>query len=457
MRLLTVSLACAVIAGAANTAATKQATFNKDVLPVLQKNCQNCHRPGEVAPMSFLTYQDARPWAKAIKGAVLTKKMPPWFADAKYGHFANELRLTDAEINMLANWADNGAPEGDAKDKPAPVKFYEGWNIRPDVVLEMSKAYEIPASGTVEYTYVVIPTGFTKDTWVTASEVRPGNRKVVHHVIAFVRPAGSGFMKNLKPGEFFVPRAPERDENGAEIRKAPREGQRANNAGGGNAGAEGFGDFLAGYAPGLEAQRYDLAVPGTAKLVPAGADVILQLHYTTNGKPATDLTKVGLTITDQAPKYRYVTANAATQALEIPPNEANYESHSSTTFKEPAQLVWLMPHMHVRGKDFIYKAVYPTGETETLLNVPHFDFNWQLGYDVAKPLLMPKGTRIECTAHHDNSANNKYNPNPNATVRWGDQTWEEMMIGWFAVVVENGVKPQEIFERPARAQRAGSE
>ncbi len=452
MRFLALTFGCAAVAAAANTTATK-ATFNKDVLPVLQKNCQNCHRPGEVAPMSFLTYQDARPWAKAIKAAVVTKKMPPWFADPQYGHFQNERRLTEAEINTVSSWADNGAPEGDAKDKPAPVKFIEGWNIQPDVVIGMQRPYEVPATGTVEYTYVVIPTGFTKDTWVTAAEVRPGNRSVMHHIIAFVRPPGSGFMKDVKPGEFFVPKAPERDANGAEIRKAPRQQRSADQQRGGGNSDGGLGEFLVGFAPGLPELKFDAVVPGAAKLIPAGSDIVFQLHYTTKGTAATDQTKIGLTLATDTPKYRYVTANAASMALEIPPNEPNYESHSSVTFNEPAQLVWLMPHMHVRGKDFIFKAVYPTGESETLLSVPKYDFNWQLGYDEAKPLSLPKGTRIECTAHYDNSANNRYNPNPNVTVRWGDQTWEEMMIGWFAVVVDNSVKTQNILARP---QRPGS-
>ncbi len=454
MRLLAVVLGCALVAGAANTTSTKQATFNKDVLPVLQKNCQSCHRPGEAAPMSFLTFQDTRPWAKAIKAAVVTKKMPPWYADPAYGHFQNERKLTDAEIGALVSWTDGGAPEGEAKDKPAPVKFIDGWNIRPDVVLEMPHAYDVPATGTVEYLYIVIPTGFTKDTWVTAAEVRPGNRTVIHHVIASVRPPGSRYMKDAQPGIPFTPVTYERDANGAATKRIQRESSDTQRGGGGDGDAIAGVENLVGYAPGLQPQRYDL-VPGTAKLIPAGSDVVLQMHYTPNGKPTTDVTRIGLTLTTETPTHKIVTVPALFAGLQIPPNDPNYESHSSVVIKEECQLVWMMPHMHVRGKDFVYKAVYPTGETETLLSVPKYDFNWQLAYDLSKPVVLPKGTRIECTAHHDNSANNKYNPNPNVTVKWGDQTWEEMMIGWFGVVVDTNVKSQDVIGRGPR--RAGSE
>jgi len=444
MRLLILGLGCVGLAGAAST--EKAVTFDRDVLPVLQAKCQGCHRPGEVAPMSFLSYQETRPWAKAIKTAVLSKKMPPWFADEKYGHFQNDRRLSDAELKTLVSWADGGAPEGDAKDKPAPVQFTEGWNIKPDVVVAMPKPFEVPASGILEYQYVVVPTHFEKDMWVTAAEVRPGDRKVMHHVLIYVRPPGSNYLKDQQPaevGEAFVPVRYERDANGAAIRRIPPpDGQRPQQRGG--PGIE----LLAAFAPGLQAQRFDSPVEGAAKFVPAGSDLVFQLHYTTYGKPASDQTKVGFVFAKEPPKYRYLTADATQRDFEIPANDANYETHSSITFNTPAQLVWLMPHMHLRGKDFLFQAVYPTGETETLLSVPRYNFGWQLGYEESKPLMMPKGTKIECTAHHDNSANNPANPNPNVSVRWGDQSWEEMMMGFFSVVVDVGVKPQDVLVRP---------
>ena len=447
MRLFPLSLSCVAMAAAATS--SDKATFNKDVLPVLQAHCQTCHRPGEVAPMSFLTYAETRPWAKAMKEAVLTRKMPPWFADAKYGHFQNERRLSEAETKTLVSWVDNGAPEGDAKDKPAPLQFTEGWNIKPDLTIEMPEPFAVPASGIVEYQYIVVPTHFDKDVWVTAAEVRPGNRAVMHHVIIYVRPPGSAYLKDAKPGIPFVPVTPERDANGAAIRRPPQGAPQGNAGGRGQAGGSMAGvELLTAYVPGLREQRFDSPIADAAKFVPAGSDLVFQLHYTTNGKPATDQTKVGLVLAAKPPKYRFFTSNATQQQFEIPPNDPSYETHSAVIINEPAQLVWLLPHMHVRGKDFLYKAAYPSGETETLLNVPKYDFNWQIGYIEAKPIPLPKGTRIECTAHHDNSVNNPANPNPNVSVRWGDQTWEEMMMGFFSLVVDANLKPQDVVIRP---------
>jgi hypothetical protein len=275
----------------------------------------------------------------------------------------------------------------------------------------------------------------------------------MHHVIVYVRPPGSQYLKEAKPGIPYVPVTHERDANGAAIRRVPQGGQQAPAGQRGAVGAPMAGiELLTAFAPGLQEQHFDSSVADAAKFVPAGSDLVLQLHYTTTGKPATDKTKIGLALATKPPKYRYFTSSAATQQFEIPPNDPNYETHAAVTLAEPAQLVWLMPHMHVRGKDFLYKVVYPTGEAETLLDVPKYDFNWQLGYEEAKPLLLPKGTRIECTAHHDNSVNNPANPNPNASVRWGDQTWEEMMIGWFSIVIDANVKPQDVIVR--QQQRA---
>jgi hypothetical protein len=384
---------------------------------------------------------------------VLSKKMPPWYADPRYWHFQNERRLNDADVQTLVSWADGGAPEGDAKDKPAPLEFTEGWNIKPDTVVAMPNAFHVPASGILEYQYVVVPTNFDKDMWVTAAEVRPGNRAGMHHVIVYVRPQGSNFLKAAQPGIPFVPVQIERDENGAAIRRLPPPGASPANTGQPRGDPMAGVELLTAYVPGLREQRFDSTVADAAKLVPAGSDIIFQLHYTTKGKPADDQTKVGLTFAASPPKYRVLTANATQRDFEIPPNDPNYESRSAVIVNTPAQLIWLLPHMHVRGKDFLYQVVYPTGETETVLNVPKYDFNWQLGYEEAKPILLPKGTRIECTAHHDNSANNPANPNPKVTVRWGDQTWEEMMMGFFAVVVDASVKPQDVIVRtqPRRA------
>jgi hypothetical protein len=433
---------CGLLMGVGATSDTApptpgKTTFYKDVLPILQNNCQSCHRPGEVAPMSLLTYEDARPYAMAMKLAVLTKKMPPWYADPQFGHFANERKLTPQEVRTLVSWVDGGAQAGDPKDKPAPVSFVDGWNIgKPDMVLEMPQAYNIPAEGTVEYQYMVIPAGFKQDTWVRAAEVRPGNRALVHHVIAFIRSPESQWMREAKPGEFFVPKKPQQDDS-ANKNQNPEKGQ-ASKQDSANAPRRErrrgeIGDMLVGYAPGL--QPLDLG-NDEAKLIKAGSDIIFQLHYTANGTAGSDKTRIGLVFAKEPPKLRNVTIGASNPSFKIPPNDPNYEVKSQVRLEETVTLADLMPHMHFRGKDFLYQVIYPDGRTETLLSVPKYDFNWQLGYTLEKPLVLPKGTRIECTAHFDNSVNNPYNPDPNKEVKWGDQTWEEMMIGWFSVAVD---------------------
>jgi hypothetical protein len=444
---------CSLLMGTAaptdnNAPPAVKPTFYKDVLPILQNNCQSCHRAGEVAPMSLMSYEEARPWAVAMKMAVLTKKMPPWYADPQYGHFSNERALTPQQIRTLVSWVDGGAQPGDAKDAPPPVKFVDGWNIGvPDKVIEMPIAYNVPAEGTVDYQYMVIPTGFTQDMWVRAAEVRPGNRAVVHHVIAFIRSPESKWMRDAKPGEFFVPKKtqdddaagkktadkatadkdstdknPEKSDGTQEASNGPRRERRRGE----------IGDLLVGYAPGLQ----PLELTDQAKLIKAGSDIVLQLHYTANGTAGLDKTRIGLIFAKEPPKLRNVTIAAANAGFKIPPNDSNYEVKSQVRLEETVTLSNLMPHMHFRGKDFVYQVIYPDGRTETLLSVPKYDFNWQLGYELQKPLVLPKGTRIECTAHFDNSVNNPYNPDPTKEVKWGDQTWEEMMIGWFSVAVD---------------------
>jgi hypothetical protein len=428
---------CGLLFGAAAASDTApppsgKTTFYKDVLPIFQKNCQSCHRPGEVAPMSLLTYEDARPWAIAIKMAILTQKMPPWYADPQYGHFSNERKLTPQETRTLVSWVDGGAQAGDPKDQPPAVQFVDGWNIgKPEMVIEMPQAFNIPAEGTIDYQYMVIPTGFTQDTWVRAAEVRPGNRAVVHHVIAFVRSPESKWMRDAKPGEFFVPKKKQDDSDDKNSAKKDDKQESSNEPRRERRRGE-IGDLLVGYAPGLQ----PLDLTDQAKLIKAGSDIVLQLHYTANGTAGTDKTRIGLIFAKQPPRLRNLTVAAANASFKIPPNDSNYEVKSQVQLEEAVTLADLMPHMHFRGKDFLYKIIYPDGRTETLLSVPKYDFNWQLGYVLEKPLVLPKGTRIECTAHFDNSANNPYNPDPTQTVKWGDQTWEEMMIGWFSVAVD---------------------
>jgi len=402
-------VACCTAVTAADVS-TAPVTFNKDVLPVLQKNCQTCHRPGEIGPMALLTYEGTRPWAKAIKAAVLSRKMPPWFADPKYGHFANDRSLSQADINILAAWADAGAPEGEAKDRPAAVRWTEGWNIpKPDLVVEMPTDVPVPAKGTVEYTYMIVPTGFTEDRWVQEIEVRPGNRAMVHHANVYIRRAGSPWLRKYPVGVAFVP-----DE------------QKFSST----AGAPLLDENVAGFTPGKQTVVLNSS---QAKLIPAGSDIVFQMHYTANGNAGTDRSKVGFVFAKNAPEKRVARIYAANNTFAIPPGAGDYKVEASTTLASDTELVSLKPHMHLRGKWMEFRAVYPSGEKEILLRVPQYSFNWQLEFVLDRPKLLPKGTRLEVTAGFDNSANNKFNPDPGKEVRWGDQSWEEMMIGYFEI------------------------
>jgi len=395
-------------------------TFSKDVAPILQNHCQGCHRPCEAAPMSLLTYQQARPWAKAIKAAVVSQKMPPWPADPAIGHFSNDRSLAARDRETLVAWVDAGAPEGNAKDLPKPKQFIEGWNIgTPDVVLEMPEAFDIPAAGTVDYQYVILPLNLTKDTWVQAAEVRPGNRALVHHVIAFVREPSSKWMRDRKPGEIFVPGKNEKGER-----------------------QDFGGDLLCGFAPGMPPSQLE---PGTGRLLKAGSDIVFQLHYTANGKAGQDKTKVGVIFAKEQPTQRVLTLAAQNNKFAIPAGDGNYEVKSEIELNHEVKLRSLLPHMHLRGKDFEYHLIFPNGETQKILNVPHYDFSWQLWYNIDKGIELPKGTKIACTAHYDNSANNKNNPDPTKVVKWGDQSWEEMMIGFFDVTMPADMDPRLLF------------
>ena len=417
-------------------------SFYKDALPVLQKNCQTCHRPGETAPASFLTYESTRPWAKAIKTAVLTKKMPPWFADPHFGKFANDRSLSQADIHTLVSWVEAGAPAGNPKDAPKPVEWVQGWRIgQPDVVLSMPIAYQVPASGTIDYQYIVVPTGFTEDKYVQLAEARPGDTKLVHHIIAFVREPGNPWMKDAKPGIPYVPKEPE---------LSPEDQKKQEEAEAKLPGIPFPGDFLVAYAPG---NLPDVIKPGRAKLIKAGSDLVLQMHYTANGTAGTDISKIGLVFSKEPPAERMLTINTANVTFSIPPGAPDTEVHAKMTLQQDATLVNFLPHMHFRGSSFEYRATYPDGKKEVLLSVPHYDFNWQLTYDLAVEKKLPKGTVIECEAHFDNSANNRFNPDPTKEVHYGEQTWEEMMIGFFDVAVPMQTTAEDLmFPKREQAQ-----
>jgi hypothetical protein len=404
------SLALFVAIPAFAASSAKPVTFYKDILPVLQKNCQTCHRPGEIAPFSLLSYTDARPWAKAMKVAVVTEQMPPWFADPKVGHFANDRRLSQNEINTLVAWVDGGALEGDKKDAPPPVAFPDGWNIKPDMIIEMPKDFHVKATGTINYQNIRVKVNFPEDKWVVAAEMRAGNTRVVHHMRAIVLPPNATWMAKAVPGEAY--------EEGSE----------------GMGGAKQGTDLLGKYNPGLGAQTFD--IDGSAKFIPRGSDIVFNLHYTSVGTEQTDRSKVGLVFAKNPPKLRYWMSPGTPAAfnLAIPAGDNNAEVISEVTVGiDDARLVYIQPHMHLRGKDYELRVIYPTGETQTVFK-GKWNFDWQIGYQLAKPLPVPKGTRILAIAHYDNSINNKFNPDPTKTILWGDQNWDEMQSGFLGLV-----------------------
>ena len=409
-------------------------TYTKDVAPILQKKCQMCHRPGEAAPFSLLTYDEARPWATSIKRVVQQKIMPPWFADPGYGHFANDRSLSAKEISTLVAWVNAGAPQGDSKDMPPAANFVEGWGIaKPDVIFELPHTFAVPASGMVEYQYVILPTGFTEDKWVQMAEARPTERSVVHHIIAYVREPGSNYFKDQKRGVFFEAPPPKADDK-TDISALPS-------------------DFIVGYAPG---QPAEILSPGQAKLIKAGSDIVLEVHYTPNGKAASDRTRVGFVFSKEPPKERVLTLSASNGTFKIPPQDPNYRVDATFDIATDVKLSGLHPHMHTRGKDFEYRLVFPDGETRTILRVPAYNWHWQLWYNLAEPIALPKGTKIECTAHFDNSPNNTENQDPTKTVIWGQQNSDEMMVGFFNLVFDAKTPAQALFPKREAEPSAAS-
>jgi hypothetical protein len=423
-------------------AATAQTTFDKDVLPVLQNHCQECHRPGEAAPMSFLTYKETRPWAAAIRQAVLSRKMPPWHADPAHGKFSNERRLSQQEMDTLTTWAQTGALEGDAKDAPPPRQFVTDWTIgKPDAIIDMGTDYKVPASGTVEYTYFAVHTGFQEDKWLEKVEVRPSGRSVVHHVVLYARAPGSKAFEFARPGMGVVAPKDAPDPHKPDI----GEGEFYGLTEGGHV------EMIGVYVPGGDAY---LTRPGQARLLKAGSDLIFQIHYTTNGKEAVDRTSVGLVFAKQAPRERVINTFVFNPDMHIPPQEPNHQVDATVTVLEDVKVQSFFPHMHVRGKAMEYFATYPTGETQILCNVPRYDFNWQMTYQLATPILLPKGTKIRVTAWYDNSPNNPSNPDPKSDVYWGEQTWEEMLAGFMDFAIPVTLNPARIARPPKSAEVA---
>jgi len=401
-------------------------TFYRDVLPILQKHCQSCHRPGEVAPMPFVTYAETKHWASAIAQVVSTGSMPPWFADPRFGKFSNDPSLTAQQIQTISEWASSGGLAGSPKDAPPPKRWAQGWNIpKPDKIVRMPVPVKIPAHGDVEYTYEIIPTGFTEDKWVQFSEVKPSSPQYVHHAVVYVRPPNSSWLRPAPVGVPFTASSFSDPKLRAEAHETTT-------------------DMLLVYAPGSEPDRWP---DGMARLIPAGSDIVIQMHYTANGNPGSDQTSVGMGFAKEPPKQRVLTLQLTNHTFVIPPRTDDYRVEVWGSMPNDCKLLSFFPHMHLRGKAFEYNLIHPEGAVETLLRVNHYHFHWQLSYRLAQPRFLKAGTRLQAVAWYDNSENNPHNPDPNAEVRWGGQTYEEMMVGFFDVAVPAGMDKEQFFAR----------
>lgn len=390
---------------AATPAKKTDVTYSNQIIRLFQERCIDCHRSGQVAPFELTSYEQARGWARMIEEVVEENRMPPWNADPNIGSFRNAMHLTAEEKQLIRDWVAAGAPEGDPAQLPEPKTYPSEWllPVAPDIVLNVTpEPVDVQAIGTVKYQYFKVDPGFTEDKWIRGSEIRPSNYAVVHHVLVFAREKGKRGLGNAEEG-----------------------------------------GFLAAYVPGLIPELYP---EGMAKRIPANSELIFQMHYTPIGSPQQDLSRIGFVFADaQEITHQVVTSSAVNRRLEIPPGDNN---HSVTAFspradREGVRLLALMPHMHLRGKSFSYELHTPDGQRTPLLSVPRYDFNWQTAYRLQQELPLPPGSRIKCVAHYDNSEENPHNPDPDKTVRWGDQTWEEMMIGYFDVAVPLEKKSEE--------------
>ena len=373
-----------------------RATYSRDIAPIFLRRCVGCHRPGQVGPFPLMNYRQAAGWAGSIADAVEGGRMPPWHAEPSFGTFANDARLTDREKRLIVDWAEGGAPEGDPADLPPPVSFPEGWRIpEPDVVVSMAKEFPVPAEGVVDYQSFEVDPGFRRDVWIRAAEIRPGNRRVVHHCNVFLK-----------------------DPDGRNVVDSQGE----------------LGSYcLAAMTPG--APPMSLPV-GMAKRIPAGWRLVFVVHYSPVGTPQVDRTSIGLVLADPALVKKEVATNLLFDPdLRIPPHAGNHRVERSRRFDDDVLLLAMFPHMHLRGKSFRYEAIYPDGREEILLDVPRYDFLWQNRYELAEPKRLPAGTTLRCVAHFDNSAGNPANPDPSAIVRTGKQSWEEMFNGYYDIAL----------------------
>ncbi len=378
-------------------APTGNITYSKQISRLVQRHCVECHRDGGIAPFALQRYEDVAAWAETICEVVQDQRMPPWHANPKHGVFANDGRMTDVEKELLYQWVDNGVPKGAEQDLPPQREFVEGWALgEPDLVLKMPEPITVSPTGVMDYQYVTIDPGFTEGKWVRASEIRPGVRSVVHHIIVFINTPGAD---------------PILEERGV--------------------GFETVGGFVPGSPP-MELRD------GIARYVPAGSTFVLQIHYTPDGVERKDQSEFGLYFADPATVQRTMQTGVVVNLdFAIPPNESDHRVEAAHRFSHDMEIHSLAPHMHYRGKSFRYELTYPNGSREVLLDIPRYDFNWQNVYKFAEPKFVPEGSLLKCVAHFDNSDQNPSNPDPKKQVRWGEQTWDEMMIGYFEAVFMN--------------------
>lgn len=436
------ALALATLFPAAPPLLCGEITYTADVAPIIYKHCATCHHPDDIAPMALLTYQQTRPWAAAIREAVLTRQMPPWKADPRYGKWSNDWSLSEQEIAAITGWVDQGSKEGDPQRLPVPPVFSTGWKIgKPDVVISIPP-HSLTADGPDEYESFTVPTNFTEDKWVVAAELRPGNRKIVHHAHVFVnapiKPKAASPKKEepadpqsayaewlrVREGKLSWMRydAPVIDDGCIVDDNSywPGDKPRDENFG--------SGGLISSYLPGREPDIYP---QGTARKIPAGSSLGFQIHYSkATKKPEIDETSVGLIFAKEPPRQVAKRVDLSNYFFRIPAGDPNVEVTECHTFKQDMYLTSLTPHMHLRGKDARFEATYPDGRSETLLVVPHYNFHWQITYRMEEPKFIPKGTRLAIIAHFDNSPNNPLNPDPAKVVRWGEASEMEMMDGW---------------------------
>lgn len=389
------ALTLGLTAAGFSAGAQEKLTYSKDIAPILNESCVGCHRPGEIGPMSLLNYAEVRPWVKSIARNVSEGKMPPWHADEGYGPFVNDRSLSDEAIAKIVAWAEQGAPQGKKSDLPPAPKFPESkWALgEPDYVIELD-AVEVPGEGPDQFYDLEVKTELEEDTWLRAVDILPGDRRVVHHVILW--------------------QGANRQQDG----------------------------WIGAWAAGGEAQEFP---EGTGRTLKKGTTVIANMHYHPTGEAATDKTKIGFYFAKDNKVEKELTNLWVMNAeFEIPPGDPNHRVESEFTFAQDSTILTVTPHMHYRGKDFKYTLHTPDGKVNELLKVSDYDFNWQTVYEFEQPVDVPAGSRLHCVAHFDNSADNPANPDPTKAIRFGNESYDEMMIGFVDYVVKDGIRPKPV-------------